>query len=538
MTVSAHNVPLLAEGSVFGRYQILSLIGEGGMGAVYQAKHNELGKVVALKTLCADENQNTRARLLFEGEVAARIRHRNVVDVYDVGTFEDTVYLVMEYLEGEDLRAFLRREKTIASTRLAAMMLPLCAGLQAAHRKGVVHRDVKPSNVFLARGNYEEMTPKLLDFGVSKLVDERTRHGAFGSTSVVGTLPYMAPEQATAAGPINGRIDQYSLGVLLYRCTTGQLPFRERSLRDMVAQINQGQFPAPSTLVPDIDSRLETLIVTAMARHPGDRFDSMLEVGRHLLPLADARTQAQWTSVFRPAPPCVALGPTVAGAGTRPESSSAGSVAASSLVGVPTRARWRLPAIGLASIALAILGGLGIGTRARSWERQNVARATAIRVPSRPSDQQRRSPPVPPSERPPAARQPESGGQAATKTQAQPSSKTERGEARSPSPRAASSPNEQLGSALQPAPPQGSTVSNRLTRVATSTMTAAHAAHSDAEASTHAKRKRSAGAKSRARGKRADRAKASKHSGATNRRSAPRAKAPADRGTNGALIIP
>ena len=290
----------LAPGTCFGRYRIVRLIGVGGMGAVYQAQHLDLNKIVALKVLSTASDG--RVRLLNEGEAAARIRHRNVVDVYDVGTHDDTVYLVMEYLAGEDLRAHLDRGKTFDTAQLAALLLPLCAALQAAHRQGVVHRDVKPSNVFLAQSTYEDMTPKLLDFGISKMVDRKTRDGGFGAGLLLGTLPYMAPEQAVGARA-GGSIDQYSMGVMLYRIVTGRLPFTEGvSMHELLVQVSQGDFVPPKEASPSIHPGLEALIVRAMARDPDERFDSMLDMGRALLPFADTRTADQWVPVFGEAP--------------------------------------------------------------------------------------------------------------------------------------------------------------------------------------------------------------------------------------------
>ena len=393
--------PVLEPGTCFGRYRIIRLIGEGGMGAVYQARHIELHKVVALKTL--DAADDGRTRLLNEGEAAARIRHRNVVDVYDVGTHDDTVYLVMEYLEGQDLRSVINEGRTFDHAQLTALLLPLCAALQAAHQQGVVHRDVKPSNVFLARSEYEEMTPKLLDFGISKLVDQKTRAGEYGTGLLVGTLPYMAPEQALGARA-GGSIDQYSLGVMMYRIVTGRLPFPSGvSLQELLLQVSQGRYLPPNEAFPDIDRDLEAVIVRAMAREPSERFASMLTLGRALMAFADTRTYEQWRPVFGDADirtttlrpqrvrspsnsgrtpsnsgrtpsnsGAARVGATASGASSlAPEAArrssgdtSSASVAAESSrfadVMVMHRPLW-IPVAGVAAVILAILAGLAVG---------------------------------------------------------------------------------------------------------------------------------------------------------------------------------
>src|SRR5262249_31155987 len=158
----------------------------------------------------SSENPDLRARFLREGQAAARIRHPNVVDIYDVGEQDDFTFLIMEYLEGEDLLHVLRRENRLEVARAIDLLLPVIAAISAAHDQGVIHRDLKPGNIFLARGSYGDLTPKVLDFGISKLINEQVTDGLTQTGAVMGTPFYMSPEQALGKGSVDERSDQYS----------------------------------------------------------------------------------------------------------------------------------------------------------------------------------------------------------------------------------------------------------------------------------------------------------------------------------------
>jgi len=160
-------------GGSFGAYDIHERIGEGAMASVWRATHRGLRKPVAIKALRLEQAQNTRARERFlrEGEAISRIRHAHVVEVNDLGVVADTLYLVMEHLEGEDLRAFLTRSGRVALSTLADLLVPVCAAVAAAHDESVIHRDLKPANIFLAHTRDRGLVPKVLDFGISRLDD-------------------------------------------------------------------------------------------------------------------------------------------------------------------------------------------------------------------------------------------------------------------------------------------------------------------------------------------------------------------------------
>ena len=290
---------LLSPGTTLGRYTIVRAIGRGGMGAVYEATHNVLRKRVALKALDPKfaNHPEVSQRFRKEGESAAQIRHPNVIDIYDVGLEGDIPYLVMELMVGEDLGIMLERTGAMSTQAAVDLMLPVCAGLAAAHRGNVIHRDLKPGNIFLAQNELGTVVPKVFDFGISKMtdapVDNLTTPGA-----LLGTPIYMSPEQARARGPVDRRADIYAFGVVLYQCLTGERPFAGRSTYQVLSSIVNGQFDPPRKLVPSLDPQLEAIVLRAMARAPAERFTSMPDLGAALLPFASSHQQAVWAPVF------------------------------------------------------------------------------------------------------------------------------------------------------------------------------------------------------------------------------------------------
>ncbi|MEZ4391443.1 MAG: serine/threonine-protein kinase [Polyangiales bacterium] len=287
----------LVEGSRLGRYRVLRQIGSGGMATVYEAVHDDLDKRVALKTLhpALALDPEARGRFLREGRAAAKIRHPNVVEVFDVGQEGDTLYLVMEHLAGEDLGTLLGREGVLASERFVDLTLPVIAAVMTAHEAGVVHRDLKPENIFLAQSRNGAVVPKVLDFGISKMAGPGPR--LTGSAAMLGTPVYMSPEQAQS-GQVDPRSDQYALGVMLYECATGALPFQAPELYPLLHAIVQGAHKPPRALRPDLDPELDAVIERAMHRDPARRFESMRDFGRALLPFASRTGRGVWREVF------------------------------------------------------------------------------------------------------------------------------------------------------------------------------------------------------------------------------------------------
>jgi serine/threonine-protein kinase len=274
------------------------------MGAVYEAKHALLNKRVALKTLhgSAAHDPALLERFLREAELAARVRHPHVVDIYDAGVEEGVPFLVMEFLEGEDLARYLEREGRLLAREAVDIVVPLIAGLAELHRLGIAHRDVKPENVFLAYDAHGNIVVKLIDFGVSKDLGACASERPFGVELVgsargrrgpfEGTPHYMAPEQMRGEAELDARSDQYALGVVLYQCLAGRLPYEGRSLLELAYHVCNGEHVPLRELRPDLPSALLALVERAMSRDLAARFPSMEALGLALLPFASPPLRA------------------------------------------------------------------------------------------------------------------------------------------------------------------------------------------------------------------------------------------------------
>ena len=276
-------------------FEVVGLVGQGGMGCVYKALDRDLGRTVAIKTLHGiDQHQpQSLARFRREAQAASRVVHPNLVIIYSSGTFGDTPYIVMEYLSGRSLAAEIA-DGPIAIERTADILGAACAGVYAAHRADVVHRDLKPANIFLAHTPMGE-TPKILDFGISRIGDDNS--SLTGTGDVVGTTYYLAPEQA-AGRAIDARADQYALGVILYECLTGVRPFTGAAVYTIMRNIVEGIFQPPSHLRPEIPRDLETVVLRAMSRVPEDRFARVRDLGLALVPFMSVQGRQQWSHHF------------------------------------------------------------------------------------------------------------------------------------------------------------------------------------------------------------------------------------------------
>jgi eukaryotic-like serine/threonine-protein kinase len=307
-------------GDQVDHFEIVGLVGQGGMGCVYKALDRDLGRTVAIKTLHGiDQHQpQSLARFRREAQAASRVVHPNLVIIYSSGTFGDTPYIVMEYLSGRSLAAEIA-EGPIAVERATDILVAACAGVYAAHRADVVHRDLKPANIFLARTPMGE-TPKILDFGISRIGDDNS--SLTGTGDVVGTTYYLAPEQA-AGREVDARADQYALGVILYECLTGVRPFTGAAVYTIMRNIVEGIFQPPSHLRPEIPLDLEAAVLRAMSRVPGDRFARVRDFGLALVPFMSAQGRQQWSHHFTapeaemPIAPSLVV-PVPAGANVRP----------------------------------------------------------------------------------------------------------------------------------------------------------------------------------------------------------------------------
>jgi phosphate/phosphite/phosphonate ABC transporter binding protein len=265
---------------VGGKYKLGRLIGEGGMGAVYEAEHTGLGVRVAVKLLNEVFVSDPAAMQRFrrEARAAAAIRHPNIVEVTDTGTDEEGVpFIVMELLEGESLSALLRREKVMPPLLAATIASQILAGLAAAHDKNVIHRDLKPGNIILARQHDGSCQVKVLDFGISKFFTEGTIQDVTAIGAVIGTPRFMAPEQARGQSDLDGRVDIYAVGVLLYRMLTGKLPFAAKSHEEIIHHILHGKLRPPRAIKPEVSEELERIILRAMAADRAERYQTARE---------------------------------------------------------------------------------------------------------------------------------------------------------------------------------------------------------------------------------------------------------------------
>jgi serine/threonine protein kinase len=293
----------LPAGTRLGKYQIVRLLGAGGMGAVYEAVHTEIGKLVAVKTLNAQmaSSPGMRSRFLREAQLTARVRHPHIVDVSDMGEASGNAFLVMELLRGEDLAQRLTRTGPMAFVELADIMLAVCSAVSAAHAEGIVHRDLKPQNIFLADAP-GRVHPKVLDFGISKLNDPQAASTLTRTGALVGTPYYLAPEQVQNARNTGVASDQYACGVILYECLTAIRPFHADSLFGIFQAIVAGNPASPRIYRPDLPQAMEELVLRAMSATPQGRFPSVRALGRALLELASPRAHVLWEAEFNRAP--------------------------------------------------------------------------------------------------------------------------------------------------------------------------------------------------------------------------------------------
>ncbi len=275
-------------GSLLGeRYQLLRLIGQGGMGAVYLATHVIIGKQIAVKVLSPDYSRNPAdvQRFLGEARAASLIRHDHVVDIADFGyTPQGQAYLVMEYLEGEDLAHTLQRDVRMPWFRVSNLIMQIGSALAAAHAKGIVHRDMKPENCFRVKRDGDEDFIKVLDFGIAKIVDDRFIKGEHSLTiegGIIGTPEYIAPELCRGL-KADTRVDIYALGIIMYRMLTGVVPFRTDT-DNYMAVLSQHLTDPPRPMLEqapeaNIPAKIEQIVMRALEKDPNRRYQTVEEL--------------------------------------------------------------------------------------------------------------------------------------------------------------------------------------------------------------------------------------------------------------------
>ncbi|MEM9463364.1 MAG: protein kinase [Myxococcota bacterium] len=294
------------------RYRLTRLMGEGGMGQVYEGTHQLLDHKVAVKVLLPRfaYDATFRERFLREAKAASKVRHPNVVQILDFGdTPNNSVYFVMEFLEGRDLKDVLDDYGPLPWPRAQSLLLQITSALAEAHGQRIIHRDVKPANCFVIRTQHHEELVKLLDFGIAKITADPSDQGnslaksLTGTGEVFGTARYMAPEQAVGVSN-DPRVDVYSVGVMAYEMLTGRVPFDGPSTFHIITKHVAEPPRPPRELNPETPREVEALILRALAKRPEDRFGSMAEMAQalhELLPL--------------PNPPAVHRYPPQAGSG-------------------------------------------------------------------------------------------------------------------------------------------------------------------------------------------------------------------------------
>lgn len=275
-----------------GRYQIEGVLGEGGMGLVYKAKHTALGKTLAVKVLRAEVSRDSEivTRFRQEAQSATSIGNEHIIDISDFGALPDgSTYFVMEFLDGLSLTKVIEADRPIPTPRAVHIAKQICNGLGAAHERGIVHRDLKPDNIYLVSRSHDKDFIKVLDFGIAKVggaTSKLTRAG-----QVFGTPHYMSPEQC-AGTEVDHRTDIYALGVILYEMTCGRVPFDADNLMGILTKhLYENPIP-PRELPPptDVTPALEAVIMKCLAKKPEQRYQTMAEMREDLLRIEGGAT--------------------------------------------------------------------------------------------------------------------------------------------------------------------------------------------------------------------------------------------------------
>ncbi len=317
---------------VGGKYVVERILGRGGMGCVALGRHEQLGQRVAIKFMLASvaADETLRARFMREAQLAATLRSDNVVDVFDVGVLDDGLpFMVMEYLEGHSLADELKSRTRLPVAVATSYVLQALHAIAEAHDMGVVHRDLKPDNLFLARGRGGSFTIKVLDFGISTAgISSEANHALTQTAAILGSPQYMSPEQIRESKSVDARADIWSLGVVLYTLVEGTLPFDGASIGEIFGKIQYVEAPAMSHASPELDA----VVRRCLARDPEARYASAHELAAALQPFAATVADGEFPAM----PATVPAGPHAVAVGrgySEPPAAAGSSLAATRVSG-------------------------------------------------------------------------------------------------------------------------------------------------------------------------------------------------------------
>jgi serine/threonine protein kinase len=271
------------------RYRLDRKIGQGGTGSIWLAQDDRLDRLVAIKFLFAHSPQHQERlarRVALEAKIAASIQHRNVVQIFDFGTHDSNIpYIVMEALSGFSLGEAFDDNQSFSLDALIEIMSEVLRGLATVHDAGIVHRDLKPENIFLVKERGDKLSPKLLDFGISRSLEPDTRRSAVTTTEglILGTPQYMSPEQARGLGNIDKRTDIYSVGIILFEALAGFVPFDSENMGDLLLKVIRGKPPPFHHIAPQLGEPLCNVVDKALARNREQRYSDAAEMHEALL---------------------------------------------------------------------------------------------------------------------------------------------------------------------------------------------------------------------------------------------------------------
>ena len=252
---------------IAGRYEVEKKIGTGGMSDVYKAKDHTLGRCVAIKVLKPEfcEDMNFVSKFRAEAQAAAGLEHPNIVNIYDVGSQDGFYYIIMEYVQGITLKTYIEKKGRLNYKETLSIAIQVARGIQAAHAKNIIHRDIKPQNIIISTDGKVKVT----DFGIARAVSEHTIH-----SDVMGSVHYASPEQARN-GYVSNRSDIYSLGIVMYEMVTGRVPYDGDSTVAVAIKHLQDEMVPPSEYAPDVPVSLEKIILKCTQKSADRRYDSM-----------------------------------------------------------------------------------------------------------------------------------------------------------------------------------------------------------------------------------------------------------------------